>query len=175
MQIVGSIKVSTESKHFGFSIGLLVVVGVLVIGIFSAIKSGVLTGEYDADMSAEAVAKRIEPVAKLNTGEAIVPEAAPAAAPAPAETTAAAAGRSGEEVYNTVCFACHAQGVAGAPMIGNKEAWAPRIEQGLDILAEHAINGFQGSAGLMPAKGGNPSLSDAEVRAAVEYMVSQSQ
>ena len=70
---------------------------------------------------------------------------------------------------------CHNQGVAGAPKIGNKKAWAPRIAQGLDTLVSHALNGYSSSPDTqMPARGGNESLSDAEVRMAVEYMVGQS-
>jgi cytochrome c5 len=79
----------------------------------------------------------------------------------------------GKATYDSVCFACHATGAAGAPMVGNKAAWAPRIAQGLDVLKQHAINGFQGNSGFMPAKGGRTDLSDADVGAAVEYMVSQ--
>ena len=65
---------------------------------------------------------------------------------------------------------CHGAGIAGAPKLGDKAAWAPRIEQGSAVLLEHAIKGFSGKAGMMPAKGGS-SASDEEVKAAVEYMV----
>jgi len=79
----------------------------------------------------------------------------------------------GKATYDSVCFACHATGAAGAPKVGDKAAWAPRIAKGLDVLKQHAINGFQGNSGFMPAKGGRTDLSDADVGAAVEYMVSQ--
>ena len=81
----------------------------------------------------------------------------------------------GEQIYNAGCVACHGAGIAGAPRVGDSGAWADRIGAGLDTLVAHAINGFQGSQGMMPAKGGNPSLSDEEVEAAVEYMVAESQ
>ena len=81
----------------------------------------------------------------------------------------------GEQIYATACMACHGAGIAGAPRTGDVGAWSERIAAGLDTLVSHAINGFQGTKGMMPAKGGNPSLSDAEVQAAVEYMVAQSQ
>jgi cytochrome c5 len=81
----------------------------------------------------------------------------------------------GAGVYNTACMACHAAGVAGAPKLGDAEGWSARIDQGAETLVEHAIQGFQGGSGFMPAKGGNPSLSDQEVAAAVQYMVDQSQ
>ena len=81
----------------------------------------------------------------------------------------------GAGVYNTACVACHAAGVAGAPKVGDAEAWSARIGQGMETMVENAIQGFQGGSGVMPAKGGNPSLSDQEVAAAVQYMVDQSQ
>jgi cytochrome c5 len=102
---------------------------------------------------------------------AVVATAAPAAAatPAPAaapQQTAAAAGASGEALYKQTCFACHGTGAAGAPKFGDKAAWAPRVAKGVPTLVDHATKGFN----AMPPKGGS-SASDAEVRAAVEYMV----
>ena len=81
----------------------------------------------------------------------------------------------GSAVYATSCGACHGAGVAGAPVLGKADDWADRIEQGIGALAEHAINGYQGSMGVMPARGGNPALSDEEVTAAVQHMVDQVQ
>lgn len=91
--------------------------------------------------------------------------AAPAAAPA--------ASADGKAVYDGLCMACHGAGVAGAPKTGNAADWKPRIAQGKDTLYKHAIEGFTGKTGMMPAKGGNASLSDAEVKAAVDYMTAQ--
>ena len=93
------------------------------------------------------------------------------AAPAAGGTAVAANGDTGKKVYDTTCMACHAAGVAGAPKFGDKAAWGPRIAQGIDVLHTHAIKGFTGKAGMMPPKGGNMSLSDADVMAAVDYMV----
>ena len=81
----------------------------------------------------------------------------------------------GRSVYNTSCAACHSSGVAGAPPIGDNASWADRIAQGVETLNEHAIQGFTGETGVMPARGGNPSLSDEAVTAAVQFMVDQSQ
>ncbi|GJL80505.1 MAG: cytochrome [marine bacterium B5-7] len=92
-----------------------------------------------------------------------------------ATNTSAATDISGEAVYQQGCIACHMSGVAGAPKVGDADNWKQRISTGIDTLHDHAINGFQGSAGVMPAKGGNTTLSDDEVKAAVDYMVSQSQ
>ena len=102
--------------------------------------------------------------------------AAPAAA-APAEQAAApaaaapAAGVDGEKVYKSVCFACHDSGVAGSPKLGDKAAWGPRLATGKDALHNSALHGKN----AMPAKGGNPALSDDEVKAAVDFMMSQAQ
>jgi cytochrome c5 len=91
---------------------------------------------------------------------------APAPAAAPQQTAAAGAGASGEALYKQTCFACHGTGAAGAPKFGDKAAWAPRIAKGMPTLMDHATKGFN----AMPPKGGS-SAPDAEVRAAVEYMV----
>lgn len=99
---------------------------------------------------------------------------APAAAPAPV-ADAAADGGKGLDVFKKTCVMCHQTGVAGAPKLGDKADWGPRIAQGKDVLYKHAIEGFNGSKGAMPAKGGNPSLSDEEMKAAVDYIVSKGQ
>ena len=72
-------------------------------------------------------------------------------------------------MFDGTCTACHSTGVAGAPKLGDKTAWAPRVQQGIDTLVQSALKGKN----AMPPKGGNASLSDAQVRAAVEFMVSQ--
>ncbi|MEC4723622.1 c-type cytochrome [Noviherbaspirillum sp. CPCC 100848] len=92
---------------------------------------------------------------------------------ASAAQPAAAAKVDGKKVYDTACVACHGPGVAGAPKVGDKEAWAPRIKQGSATMYEHAIKGFQGKAGVMPPKGGS-TASDEEVKAAVDYMADAS-
>ncbi|SCZ64666.1 c-type cytochrome [Thiohalomonas denitrificans] len=175
------------NTHLGFSIMILVVVGVLVLLIARGM--GPVLNPQNADMSEEAIAERIEPVAKLNTGEPIQPEApegaeAPEVAEAPEAAVASAEvadeagadeGRSGEDVYNSACIACHAAGVAGAPKIGDPAAWGPRIEKGMDMLVQNAINGFNGETGVMPPRGTCGNCSDAELEKAVEYMVSESQ
>jgi cytochrome c5 len=98
--------------------------------------------------------------------------AAPAAvaAAAPVAGPAVASADTGKKAYDTACFACHGAGIAGAPKFGDKAAWSARIGQGSSVLYEHAIKGFQGKAGVMPPKGGS-ALPDADVKAAVDYMV----
>ena len=87
------------------------------------------------------------------------------------ESMPAAEVSPGKSTYDSVCFACHGQGIAGAPKQGDKEAWAARLDQGNDALYDHAINGFTGSTGMMPAKGGRADISDDDVRASVDYML----
>jgi cytochrome c5 len=101
--------------------------------------------------------------------------AAPAAVtPGDAGSVAAVAAVDGEAVYKKACTTCHATGLAGAPKLGDAADWGPRIAQGEALLFEHAIKGFTGKKGMMPAKGGFLNLSDDEVRAAVEYMTTAS-
>lgn len=106
------------------------------------------------------------------------PETAPAAAPAEAAPAAAPAtadaGAKGKEIYDGVCFVCHGPGAAGAPKFGDAAAWGERIAQGNELLYDHSINGFMGKSGMMPPKGGRPDIADADVKAAVDYMVNAS-
>ncbi|NML14435.1 c-type cytochrome [Azohydromonas caseinilytica] len=108
--------------------------------------------------------------------EAATPAAqtAVAAAPAPAATPAPAENAAGKSVFNKTCAMCHAAGVAGAPKPGDKADWGPRIAQGVDVLYKHALEGFNGAKGAMPARGGSTTLSDDEVKSAVDYMVASS-
>jgi cytochrome c5 len=165
----------------------------LIIGVFLLAKFAVGTHEVGATNEAankpEMVAKRIAPVTTLLVVQqaASAPAAATASA-TPAVATAApvvaalipvavpagaapAAAGGGEGVYKAACVACHGAGIAGAPKFGDKAAWASRVAQGKPTLYEHAIKGYQGKAGVMPAKGGNSALADADVQAAVDYMV----
>ncbi len=89
-------------------------------------------------------------------------------------TASATALADGKQTYQQACAACHGTGVANSPKVGDKAAWKDRIAQGNAKLYEHAIKGFTGKGGVMPAKGGRADLSDDVVKAAVDYMVSQS-
>ena len=89
-------------------------------------------------------------------------------------TTVALADK-GQEIYQQACFACHGTGAAGAPKLGDKANWAPRIKKGMATLDKHAIEGFSSKPGsMMPPKGGRTDIADADIKAAVAYMVSQS-
>lgn len=156
-----------------FAIVLLFLAGIGV-GIYF-LASNIYAGFRQTTLDEAAVAARVAPVGKLNTsGEAVMvastsPGTADGAAAAP--VAAATASSPGEATYNTICAACHAQGIAGAPKTGDAGAWEARIAQGNDTLYKHAIEGYQGQAGVMPAKGGAANLSDDEVKAAVDFMV----
>lgn len=116
--------------------------------------------------SAESIEARVAPVGSINFGSA-------ATAGTEAATASGDGGAmDGPAVYASSCAACHDAGVAGAPAIGKADDWVGRLDAGMETLVGHAINGFQGSRGVMPAKGGNINLSDEEVTEAVRYMVS---
>jgi cytochrome c5 len=123
-------------------------------------------------MSDKAVAERINPVGSVPDIEKV----ASPLLPAPAPVTVAAAGDAGKPaaadgkaVYDANCQACHAAGVAGAPKLGDKAAWAPRVGAGVAALTASVIKGKN----AMPPKGGNLNLADADIKAAVEYLVAQ--
>jgi cytochrome c5 len=105
--------------------------------------------------------------ATVQTAAPAAPATTSAPAPAAPQTAVAGAAASGEALYKQACMACHAAGVANAPKLGDKAAWAPRLQQGLPALVQSAIKG----KGAMPPKGGS-TASEPEIRAAVEYMVS---
>lgn len=118
--------------------------------------------------AAEALAAAAATAAPAAPGPAATP-AAPAAT-APAAAPAIASADSGKKAYDAACIACHGAGIAGAPKFGDKAAWTARLGQGANVMYEHALKGFQGKTGFMPPKGGS-TLPDAEVKAAVDYMV----
>ncbi len=150
-----------------FFIGSIIVF-ILVFGLINIILStmqGVAKGTVEPEsMAAEDVAERIKPVAQVNLGEPPVVEAAVVAA-APAE--AGSADDAGAKIVKSTCALCHRTGMMSSPKLGNADDWAPRIEQGVDVLYDHAMNGFN----MMPARGGNASLSDDDVKAAVDHMI----
>jgi cytochrome c5 len=115
------------------------------------------------------VAERIKPV-----GQVVVAAAEIQREPVKIAVTASSPGRDGQQIYQAACVACHDAGIAGAPKLGDKGQWAKRIAKGVDALYASAVNGSQGSGGVMPPKGGNLALSNAEVKAAVDYIVVRS-
>jgi cytochrome c5 len=104
-------------------------------------------------MNADAIAARLAPVARVEFAGA-----------APAHAL-----KAGPDVYGGLCVACHGSGAAGAPKLGDKKAWGPRIAQGFDVLVKHATEGYKG----MPPKGGGADLDPQEVARAVAWMADQ--
>jgi len=147
----------------------------------------IVSSQLLAEEDRSAVLERIKPIGTV-TIEGQQAEAQPEPAPAAAETPAAPApaapeavaaapaspapaAADGQAVYNMACMACHMTGAAGAPKLGDKVAWGPRIATGRAALINSAING----KGAMPPKGGQMQLTEAEISAAVDYMVGVSQ
>jgi len=128
---------------------------------------GVMAGTSSAfaqeEAARNAIAERLAPVGQLclqgqDCGTASAP---------PAAASSGSGAIDGGDIYSNVCSACHETGAAGAPIRGDEEAWSARVEQGFATLLDHSINGI----GAMPARGGNPNLSDEEMKAATKYMV----
>ena len=134
----------------------------------------VACGDKQSTTSAPPAAAPAAPVVTTPVPAAPAPTAAaPETAPAGAVTTVAD-NTLGKSVYGKACALCHAAGVAGAPKPGDKDDWGPRVAQGKETLYKHAIEGYTGEKGMMPAKGGNSTLSDDDVKAAVNFMADQS-
>lgn len=164
------------------------VVGIIMLAYFAVgMYGGTVTAAEREALKPESVAKRLAPIGKVEVDESKKPAQAAATATAPATQVAAAAivpvaipaaapaaKADGKSVYAAACTACHTAGIAGAPKTGDKVAWADRIKQGNNTLYDHAIKGFTGKGGVMPAKGGNAALADDAVKAAVDYMVAAS-
>lgn len=153
-------------KNFSLLLGVLVVL-TFVLAVLAQIIGSQVKKEDTAALQAqqEAVAERIRPVDRLtvagNASDKVMGSL----------ISAANAAGDGKATYDSACVVCHAAGVAGAPKFGDKAAWKDRIAQGKDTLYKNALKGFQGKVGFMPAKGGNVTLSDEAVKAAVDHMV----
>jgi cytochrome c5 len=172
--------VSKQDTHFinVFSMVIALLVA-FAVGIFIFARI-VASHTQDRQLLSEAaygkrVAARIAPPGAVavagqdNTALAIKSDS-----PAQAAGTAAVP-KSGTEVFDQVCSVCHTAGIAGAPKAGDKAAWGPRIAEGKATLYQHALEGFQGKTGVMPAKGGRTDLPDDLVKQAVDHMLQLAQ
>ncbi len=165
----------TFMRHFAMMIaGLMAItVGLIVIGVLVHVS---MPKEPNLAQIREA-GERIRPVGADYagaTGRAAMLEQQAAAAKAAASQVAYGGTLDGKTIYGNLCHSCHDAGLTGAPKLGNKADWAPRIAEGIDTLVKHAIEGYTGPDGNhLPAKGGNPALTDAQVEATVKWMVSQ--
>lgn len=139
-------------KTFIMVLAALVVFTISVFVLAQVVGGSVETATFEPTV----VAERTKPVGEIE----VASEESSIAKAEPVE-------KSGEEIYNTACMACHNTGAAGAPKLGDNAAWAPRLAKGTETLYNSAINGLN----AMPPKGGNASLSDEEVKKAVDYML----
>lgn len=153
-----------------------IVVAILALMMVVFLVAANLVGDvnYGGDARQEQISARTAPMGEVRVDGEAMPEEM-AVAGTDNSSVASAEPKSGKAVYESVCIACHSGAMQGVPALGDASAWAPRIDKGKDTLYKHAINGFQGDAGMMPAKGGNSALSDAEVKAAVDYILENSQ
>ncbi|HEV7413370.1 MAG TPA: c-type cytochrome, partial [Casimicrobiaceae bacterium] len=143
-------------KQLAIVLALAFLVPIVLFLLLSQLVTGVRrddTGATEAQVLA-----RIKPVGEVTLAGA----------------TSARASMTGEQVFQAVCKTCHEPGIAGAPKVGDKAAWAGPIKKGYEMLMQHALNGFQEAGKVMPPRGGNPDLSDVEVERALVYMANRS-
>ena len=158
-------------KHFSMVIAFLVLVTAFLIGAAAWLHSGRAVEEDPRALAK--LAERLEPAGAVyagETGAAALAAAQEVARAAAASQVAYGGSTDGGMIYNNLCGACHNSGAGGAPKM-EKAAWTARIAQGEETLIRHAIEGFQGAAGIMPARGGNPALNDEQVAASVRWML----
>jgi len=171
--------VSKQDTHFfnvfSMVIGLLVAIAIALFALARIVagqtqdKQVVADAEYVKNVEQRVAPFTQEAVAgQDNTAMAIK---ADAGATAQGSAGAAEMPKTGEALFQQTCSACHGAGIAGAPKAGDKAAWAPRIAKGTATLYDHALHGFQGTAGVMPAKGGRTDAPDDLGKQAVDYMV----
>ena len=170
---------SKQDTHFfntfSMIIGLLIVVALLIFALARVVADRTQVKEvYEDPKYVASTEERIKPfVREAVAGQdnsAMQIEAAPLGA-----GVALAVPKDGPALYEAVCKTCHATGLVGAPKFGDHSAWAPRIAKGKASLYEHALKGFTGTVGVMPAKGGRADLTDDLIKAGVDYLVSKGQ
>ena len=170
---------SKQDTHFfnvfSMVIGLLVAIAIALFALARIVASQTQDKQVVADAEyVKNVEQRVAPFTQEavagqdNTAMAIK---ADAGATAQGSAGAAEMPKTGEALFQQTCSACHGAGIAGAPKAGDKAAWGPRIAKGKDTLYDHAMHGFTGTSGVMPAKGGRTDAPDDLVKQAVDYMV----
>ena len=162
-------------KHFSMVLAFLAAVTVGLI-LFAHHLNGVIPPEVSPD-AVKRTEARIAPTGAVYagaTGAAQQAAAVAAAASAAASQVAYGGTMDGSVVFNNLCTGCHTSGAGGAPKLDAAGIGARAASQGVDELVTKAISGFTGNVGIMPPKGGNPALSDDQVKATVEWMVAQS-
>lgn len=143
-------------KQLAIVVALAFAIPIALIGLLSQLVTGLKPPGAAEDDSQ--LLSRIKPFGQVAMADASAPKG----------------NLTGEQVFQSLCKTCHEPGIAGAPKVGDKAAWAPSIKKGYDTLVQHAINGFQEPGKVMPPKGGNPDLADVEIQRAVVYMANRS-
>jgi cytochrome c5 len=175
-------RVSKQDTHF-FNVFSLVIalLAAFAVGLFALARIvgshtqnlQVLTEpDYSKNVAARLARPAQEAIAGHDNSALAIKAVGPAAA---GSASPAAMPKNGTELFEQTCSACHATGIGGAPKAGDKAAWAPRIAEGKAKLYEHALAGFTGSSGVMPAKGGRADVPDDLVKQAVDHMVQMAQ
>ena len=166
---------SKQDTHFfnvfSLVIGLLVAVALALFALARSVASETQEKQMLVESHyLKGVSERVQPFARVavagQDNSALKIEAT-----TPAGSAAPALPKNGDELYEQACKACHGAGIGGAPKAGDKAAWGPRIAQGKDTLYDHALHGYTGKAGMMPAKGGRVDVSDDLVKQAVDHIV----
>jgi len=171
--------VSKQDSHFvnifGLVLGILIAVAIVIFGVSRAIGNTTQRQHVqEEDLYVEAVTARVAPpvrIAVAGADNSALEIAAPASESA---GSGLAIPEDGASLYAVACMTCHDAGIGGAPTMGNRAIWAPRIAQGTATLYKHAIEGYTGETGVMPPKGGRLDLSDELIRAGVDHMIEMS-
>ncbi|MGH8221212.1 MAG: c-type cytochrome [Steroidobacteraceae bacterium] len=168
---------SKQDTHFfnvfSLVIGLLVAVAILLFALARIVAGATQERQvYAEPVYVASVTERLQPFAR----EAIAGQDNAALAIAPTKSAGQAGSalpvpKNGRQAFQDVCSTCHGMGIAGAPKAGDAAAWGPRIAEGKPTLYQHALHGFTGKKGTMPAKGGRLDIPDAVIKQAVDYMV----
>jgi cytochrome c5 len=169
--------VSKQDTHFfnmfSLVIGLLVAIAICLFALSRVVASRTQEQQMLAERQyLKEVEQRVQPFARVAVaGQDNSALAIAATSPTPAAGTALPAPKNATEVFEQTCKTCHGAGIAGAPKAGDHAAWAPRLAKGKEILYSHALEGYQGSTGVMPPKGGRVDLPDDLIKQAVDHMV----
>jgi cytochrome c5 len=161
---------------FSLVIGTLVTISILLFALARAVAGRTqVVDVYKDPIYLASLQRNIAPLTKEAVAGQDNSAMAIKAPTGAAGAVALAAPKNGSDLFESVCKTCHGTGLAGAPKTGDKAAWASRLAEGKPTLYQHALNGYNGKTGIMPAKGGRADLSDELIKQGVDYMISLAQ